>query len=642
MAQQNGQSGPLSPEREVIQESDMHGIVALLQLSAGKREKSRKRRDSIGSPTQLGSPVKRSRGFSPGAASLSPSSRAMHMPTMHPMPCMSPPQVGLQSIQGLQVPGVASISSMVHLHELPDWARREQVRMDRATAPLQNGAVEMGFSGPGQVQKSQLRVMSKRALQREARRHALDRKNISDGLKSDTAARAISRDGLEGTAAVAPEVDGGQVNERWDKTGRETGSANEEAMGRTGPVEPMEQTGTAGPSPGIKPRPHMDLRTDDKHGSLLAFIGREFLYSDQDKAWYGEGRAWMDGLLQDMGFDTTGDVMLTKAEWAALQSSMKGSGDLRRLSSRFMKDSRAELRLYRERTGAGHAYTVGQAVTAMHPETLEIQDGIVLSRSGKDLYNVQFNRVDLGVHLIPASGLRKASQMSTGAQPPFVGQPGPSLQQLPGMYPPGMQSSPISMQNQHGMVGVPLSHMLAAFMQNTRTPETSPEKAPLYGMPGHQYQMPRKSPSQLLEDAYQLKLEEDAKAALESVFEGEALKGMGAAQKRRFVLSEMNKALRSACSQENRDVVDRNVSYMYADCADEIDSIKDGQGMLGGAIGPLLDFGLATEFQAGWRGHQRIRQELEYHIKELMAMLMMLERMPGMFEIFLRGLDLLA
>lgn len=198
------------------------------------------------------------------------------------------------------------------------------------------------------------------------------------------------------------------------------------------------------------------------------------------------------------------------------------------------------------------------------------------------------------------------------------------------------------MPNQHGMVGVPLSHMLAAFMQNTRTPETSPEKAPLYGMPGHQYQMPRKSPSQLLEDAYQLKLEEDAKAALESVFEGEALKGMGAAQKRRFVLSEMNKALRSACSQENRDVVDRNVSYMYADCADEIDSIKDGQGMLGGAIGPLLDFGLATEFQAGWRGHQRIRQELEYHIKELMAMLMMLERMPGMFEIFLRGLDLLA
>jgi hypothetical protein len=281
----------------------------------------------------------------------------------------------------------------------------------------------------------------------------------------------------------------------------------------------------------------------------------------------------------------------------------------------------------------------------MHPETLEIRDGTVLSLASNGRYQVQFDPADLGVHTIPASGLRKTSQTSPFGQLHSTGQHGPGVQQSPHVYPPEMQSmhvQSVPMTQQQSMAGVPLSHMLAAFIQHTRTPETSPEKVPIYALPSHQNEMPGKSPSQLLEDVYQSKLEEEAKAALESIFDRGAVEGMEAAQKRSFVLSELNKALRSACSQENRDIIDRNVSHMYADCVDEIDSIKDGQGMLGGAIQPLLDFGLAIEFETGCRGHERMRHELEGHIKELMAMLMMLERMPGMFDVFLRGLDLLS
>ena len=664
MAQQNEQFGPLSPEREVIHESDINGIVALLQLSAGKRESSQKLGDGVGSPTQLGSPAKRARGYSPGVSPLSPSSRLMHMPTMHAVPTMptmptmltldtlSPPQVGLQSIQGLQVPGVSSISSMVHLHGfLPEWAKQEQTRVNRATAPLPDAAVTMASLRSRRIQESHPRVVSKRALQREARRkarrHAIYSSKIMDGLQSETVARAIGRDGLDGPPAArgANESDGGHMEQGrvgvLVEGGAARGSADGGAVGR---IAPMEQPGTAGMSARTEETPGMDLKNDDEHGTLLAFMGREFFYSDQDEAWYGEGRAWMNGVLHDLGFDTTVDVMLTKAEWAALQFFMRGHGGLRRLSSRFMEDSRSELRLCRERGEAGHVYAVGQAITAVHPQTLEIQDGTVQG-SVKHLCRVSFDRADLGVHPIPTKELRKAIQTrSTGALPPPAGLRGPGMQQAPIMHAPGTQSLPSSMPHLQGTEGVPLSHMLAAFIQSTgmQTPETSPEKLPMYGLPGLQHQMSGKSPSQLLEDAYRSKLEEDAKKALESVFDGEALKNMDLSLRRRFVLSEMNKALRSACSQENQVTIDRSVSYMYADCADEIDDIKDGHGMLGGTIRPLLDFGLCPEFEAGWRGHQRIRHELENHIKELLAMLMMLERVPGMFNVFLRGLDLLT
>lgn len=639
MAQQGGQAGPISPERDVIHESDMHGIVALLQLSAGKGERereSRKRRDSIGSPTQLCSPGKRGRGYSPGGASLSPPSRMMHMPATHHMPCMSPPQVGLQSIQGLQVPGVASISSMVRVHELSEWARQEKSRVDRATAPLPDGVASIAFADRGGAQSLQSRVVSKRALQREARREArrneIKQEESRGGLQSGAAAQGVE---LERPAVAASEIGSLHVDEGRDKGGTGTGRNTREVLDQTAPIELM------------KPMEPMEpTRKDDKHGSLLAFIGREFFYSDIDESWYGEGRTQIDRVLWDMGFDTEAvDVMLTKPEWAALVSSVQGSRGPRRLSSKFMNDSRAELRRNRERGEDRDLYPVGQAVTAMHPETLEIRDGTVLSFANNGRYQVQFDPADLGVHTIPASGLRKTSQTSPFGQLHSTGQHGPGVQQSPHVHPPEMQSmhvQSVPMTQQQSMAGVPLSHMLAAFIQHTRTPETSPEKVPIYALPSHQNEMPGKSPSQLLEDVYQSKLEEEAKAALESIFDRGAVEGMEAAQKRSFVLSELNKALRSACSQENRDIIDRNVSHMYADCVDEIDSIKDGQGMLGGAIQPLLDFGLAIEFETGCRGHERMRHELGGHIKELMAMLMMLERMPGMFDVFLRGLDLLS
>ena len=73
----NSNGDPLSPDRTALHENDMNGIVALLQLSAGKKS-ARKRRDAVSSPSYLGSPDKRSRLYSPGGTALSPSARVMH------------------------------------------------------------------------------------------------------------------------------------------------------------------------------------------------------------------------------------------------------------------------------------------------------------------------------------------------------------------------------------------------------------------------------------------------------------------------------------------------------------------------------------------------------------------------------------
>ena len=672
-AQPNDTDGPLSPKRDAIQESDMNGIVALLQLSAGKKN-NRKRRDVMNSPSQFGSPDKRGRGYSPVGAPLSPPSRVIQM---LPMSAMSPRQVGLHRVHGLPGSGVSSsIPGMVHLHEVPSWMKEAQKRMDRATAPLPVTSTTATSLASGQPRQSELWVVSKRTLQRGGRREAKRHAQYRETLRSIS---QLSRPAgpVEGPVEAPVSVAGKTAEVGYGAHGHVDGEggldvkvdgsragiiSGDEASGakiasKVTPPDPVGATVRVG-------RPLMDLRRDDRHGTLSAFIGREFFYSNAEEAYFGEGREWMNGVLQDVGLDATGDVMLTKAEWAALRSSMKGRGAIRRLSTKFMHDSRAELRMHREREGAKHTFSVGQAVTAVHPETFEVQDGVVLTLAGADKCRVQFDRVDLGVHLVPMIMLRKANQPGLGSlaapggtvaavpatMPGAQGTPNIStsqgmhgLQHIPNVQPHSTESRSIAMQQQMAPVAIPLSYMLTAYMQNSgmRTPDTSPEKLPSYGLPQHHH-VPVHSPSQILGDAQHVKIEEDTKVAAEFRFNEEAIKEMSVPEKRRYVLSEMNRALRAACSPENKNRIDREVSFMYADCVDEIDNIKEGQGMLGGAIHPVLNFGLDIEFQAGWRGHQRIRNELKEHIKQLLTMLMMLERTPSMFDVFLRGLELLV
>jgi hypothetical protein len=300
------QQSAVSPDRgnAELHESDLNGIVALLQLSAGKKQK-KNRRDVIHSPS-FSSPSKRSR-YSPGGTSLSPSSR-LGPPGMVAT-AMSPTQAGLQ-VPGMMYP--------VHLHDIPDWMKRAQARMDRVTGPT--------------------RVVSKRAGQRAARREAAKQAE----KQAEKQEALFEKSLLQEKVDVVSTSSGQPLN----NSGQPLNNSDGQMLGKGGCV--------------------------DRYGSLMGFAGREFVYSDVDAGWYREGRVWMDEILQEVGFDTTGDVMLTRAEWAALRSAMAcnrgdGKSTIRRLSRKFMHDSRIQLHMYRE--ASSYRFSVGQAVTAVHPES---------------------------------------------------------------------------------------------------------------------------------------------------------------------------------------------------------------------------------------------------------------------------------
>jgi len=606
----NSNGDPLSPDRTALHENDMNGIVALLQLSAGKKS-ARKRRDAVSSPSHFGSPDKRSRLYSPGGTALSPSARVMHAAS-----------AGALSTSGLKavtnVAGVERIPGVVQLHglpELPEWTKEAKERVERLTEPVDTHMplvavpdpdsdsgrrFSIGYYAPtvslaGVARQTSRGAVSKRAVAREARR-------------------------VVGRAKVLSHMGGNREGER----------------GAPGEGDPLAAAASTHEQPRTKNSTIViDGKKDDAHGSLAAFAGREFLCSDLDAGYYGEGRAWMDKVLEDIGFDTKGDVMLTKAEWTALRSVMKGQGQggVRRLSEQFMLDSRAELLAHREKEVQSQAFsfTVGQAVTALHPVTLEVQDGVVLALAGKEFCRVQFDRVDLGVVLVSNSMLRRVNKPAAAG---------------------GIQNGSVQQLAQHP-VAMSLSSMLGAFMNQStggmRTP--SPEKLPNYG----QFGLPGQSPTQLyvdhLVDPHALKTvkadpADGDKAAVnpldapqpEIAFDEDAIKGMDAVERRQHVLDEMYAQLKAACKQDDLQLIEQRVAHMCSTVSRELGDLRDNKSLMNQPDDTNYEYRLhfldASRFE-------RLHRGIEAHIKQLMAMLMMLERTPALYGAFVRGLELI-
>jgi len=156
---------------------------------------------------------------------------------------------------------------------------------------------------------------------------------------------------------------------------------------------------------------------------VASFIIREFFYSDVDRLWF-EGKNdnaeyTMKRLCDEVfggGKEQEGPrpIVLHRHEWWALRSLLgaqhvePGSENIvyrkpRRFSKAFLNESRADLYAHRERVYASsqQILQVGQEVTAIHPKTMELEDGAVLTMGERGTCRVQFDRMDLGVHLIP-------------------------------------------------------------------------------------------------------------------------------------------------------------------------------------------------------------------------------------------------
>ncbi len=125
------------------------------------------------------------------------------------------------------------------------------------------------------------------------------------------------------------------------------------------------------------------------------FCMREFFYSEADRAWRAQDG--MQGVLDSLGVG--GTALLQADERWAVRSLL--SKKPRRLSTSFLRDSRVDLHLYRkEYYATSGSLAVAQRVSAIHPESLEIHDGNILSIV-EDSCRVQFDRTDLGVRAVP-------------------------------------------------------------------------------------------------------------------------------------------------------------------------------------------------------------------------------------------------
>lgn len=125
------------------------------------------------------------------------------------------------------------------------------------------------------------------------------------------------------------------------------------------------------------------------------FCMREFFYSEADRAWCAQDG--MQGVLDSLGVG--GTALLQADEWWAVRSLLGKKP--RRLSTSFLRDSRVDLHLYRkEYYATSGSLAVAQRVSAIHPESLEIHDGRILSIV-EDSCRVQFDRTDLGVRAVP-------------------------------------------------------------------------------------------------------------------------------------------------------------------------------------------------------------------------------------------------
>jgi hypothetical protein len=153
---------------------------------------------------------------------------------------------------------------------------------------------------------------------------------------------------------------------------------------------------------------------NEKQISLKHFLGAggwrfcsfEFLKSKWDAAWYNDSA--MATLIQKCGLKAT---HFHRYETWALRDLL---GRPRRLSWKFLRDCRLDASVRRQKLdeeeandnvkGNRFGFEVGQNVIAIHPMMHCISDGVILTVS-KASCRVQFDRSDLGVHMVPIENI---------------------------------------------------------------------------------------------------------------------------------------------------------------------------------------------------------------------------------------------
>ncbi|GLC49109.1 hypothetical protein PLESTB_000183400 [Pleodorina starrii] len=133
----------------------------------------------------------------------------------------------------------------------------------------------------------------------------------------------------------------------------------------------------------------------------------EFLYSALDRPWFLRNEL-LEFCALHMQLPTT---KLTRLEWSVLRSAL---GRPRRLSLAFLREERLRLEGYREHARLKYEEValgmevshelprqlrVGQEVTARHPYSRQLYDGVILTVKGNK-YRVQFHRGDLMTEVI--------------------------------------------------------------------------------------------------------------------------------------------------------------------------------------------------------------------------------------------------
>ncbi|KAG2495072.1 hypothetical protein HYH03_006683 [Edaphochlamys debaryana] len=133
----------------------------------------------------------------------------------------------------------------------------------------------------------------------------------------------------------------------------------------------------------------------------------EFLYSAIDRPWFMRNE--LQEFCSHMQLPTT---KLTRLEWSVLRGAL---GRPRRLSLAFLREERLRLEGYREHARLRYEEVamglevppdmprqlrVGQHVTARHPQTRQLHDGVILTVKGRT-YRVQFHRSDLMTEAVP-------------------------------------------------------------------------------------------------------------------------------------------------------------------------------------------------------------------------------------------------
>lgn len=169
----------------------------------------------------------------------------------------------------------------------------------------------------------------------------------------------------------------------------------------------------------------------------------EFHYSALDRPWFMHNE--MAELLLQAGLPQA--LRLTRREWGLLRSSF---GKPRRFSLQFLREERLKLEAYRQHVrrkydevGVGldvppdlpRPLRVGQDVTARHPVTRQLHDGVILTVRSSS-YRVQFSRPELmsdnirDVDVMPADPSDNLPRLMAGLPVLLNGRWGPSVSGL--------------------------------------------------------------------------------------------------------------------------------------------------------------------------------------------------------------------